>query len=461
MDSRSVADPTAPGGSEDGSNLHSGAEANENLENYADLYEYYSQFDGEHWDRCYKCKLHFSSVEEASAHFKAVCPDLWCSRCEATFKTPEDRQIHLQQGLSHWPCGTGACLFNAPQAKLQEAHWKQTKHRYECRGCNCWYEKRYWDKHLVTYHACSRCHQHQKSEEERKKHESDHIKTAGVIQCIGRCHLEFHNVGDMYSHLESGVCGSSIDQSDVIRCFAVHQGAEYLLFKDRKGILKRIFEGKNIETNPFKCPGDGCQENFGYFSSFLKHTTGKKCKFEFKESGSESSMLTHMEKNLFVDVAISRIKTMAENTNSGIQVHALYPDVPKERSQHLFIPDAEALRPLFVGIVRSYHLLLKEMIFQESDNIKKPGFLKIRIPKSFNRQLGFLEKSFNKANQAYVKQVSSKRKPHGDIFVYFQSAKMGQPGWKFLQDVDKVRKLLRVMIEHEMPRYEQHYQKLL
>ncbi|KAF3279770.1 hypothetical protein TWF970_003802 [Orbilia oligospora] len=456
MSPHSIQDVTASGSSKDGSNILEVTEGNENVQNYANLYEYYCQFNGEHWDRCYNCKLHFSSVEEASAHFKKTCPHLWCTRCQVTFKTSEDREAHLQHGFAHWPCGV--CSFNGPKVDAQEEHWAQTNHRYKCRGCNCWYEKRYWDEHLRTIHACSRCHEHQENEEERKKHEKEHIKAAGLFQCIGRCCREFKNVGDMFSHLESGVCESSINNSDVLQCFAVHQAAEYLLFKDRKGILKRIFEGKEVGSNPFNCPGKGCKENFGYFSSFLRHTAGKKCKFHFNESGPES-MLTHMEKNLFVDVAISKVQTMAENTTSGIQVHAFFPENLTDRPRYPIVPDIENLRLNFTGMARSYHAVLKEMIIQESDDIKEPGVLKFRIPKSFNRQLGFFEKSFNKASEAYTKQVSSKPNPRGDIFVYFQSTKMGHPGWKFLGDADELLKLLRVMFKYEMPSYEQYYSK--
>ncbi|KAK6357159.1 hypothetical protein TWF718_001484 [Orbilia javanica] len=415
--------------------------------------EYYQQFNGENWDHCYNCRLVFSSFNEANNHFSNVCPGLWCERCQVTFKTPQAREDHFTQGCAHWLCGV--CDFDGVTVDAQESHWKETKHRYECRGCTCWYERRYWDKHLRTYHACRRCHKHHDSAEQRRNHELEHTKEAGLLQCIGRCSREFATFGEMYVHLESGLCESSIENSDVLRCFAIHQGAEYLLVRDRKAILKKIFEGGELGINLFKCPGNGCEENFRYFSSFLKHGAGKKCAFAFKESGPDS-MLVHMENNLFLDVVIPKIKKMAEDTNFGIQVLPLTPEHPRNRLGAI-IPDTDALRPYFHTVVRCFHVCLKEIVLRPSNTVKKPGTLRVRIPKSFKRLLGALERNFHRATQAYMNGVTTAPHPHGDILIYYQATKKGEPAWKFLGDMHKVVQVLRVIYDFESPRYEKYY----
>ncbi|KAK6509393.1 hypothetical protein TWF481_004141 [Arthrobotrys musiformis] len=440
--------------SDKGDRRYLAIEATDTIEYSKTQKEYYYKYQGERPDRCYNCKLAFTSTAEAVKHFEKKCYFLWCKRCETTFKTKEEREEHFVHGSAHWKCGV--CKFDAPTFKLQEGHWKETGHRYECRGCNCWYEKRYWDKHLAVSFACCRCHKHHGSEEEQKKHEADHLKEAGVFECIGRCGKELPSLGAMYVHLESGTCESSIDAADVLRCFALHQGAEYLLIKDRKGILKLILDGKEPRTNCLRCPGQGCgNETFKVFSSFLLHTMGKRCKFEFK-SGPES-MLVHLENNLFLDVAIGRIKALVEATNSGIQVLSLLPEYSKDRTPYTHMPDIDTLRPFFAGVCRAYQTCVKELIFKQSYHVKTQGTLKIRILKSFVREITHFEKMYGRAYQAYTDNVSHAPRPRGDILIYFQATKASQPAWKFLKDVHTVSKIFKLMAEFESPKYIKYY----
>ncbi|KAK6363163.1 hypothetical protein TWF730_000608 [Orbilia blumenaviensis] len=416
--------------------------------------EYYLKYQGERWDRCHRCNLVFSTVEEAAAHFEETCPCLWCKRCEVTFKTPEEREEHFIHGSAHWRCGV--CKYDAPAVDVQEYHWRKTNHKFECRGCNFWYEKKYWDKHLTTSHACTRCHKHHGDEGKRKQHEAEHAKEAGTFLCVGRCGREFPTIGGMYGHIETGHCDSSIDSSDVLRCFAIHPGAEYLLVKDRKAILQRIFEGKHVYVNPFKCPGEGCEEgSFKTFSAFLQHATSKRCPFEFK-SGPES-MLVHMGKHLFVDSAIARIQAMNDNTRSGLQIHPLIPEHPRDRTPHTIIPNPDILRPFFTNIARCFQVCMKELILRPSRDIKKQGTIRIRIMKSFNREVGHLEKIFYKGNQMYADHVTNARNPHGDLLIYFQAMRMGVPAWRFLRDMHKVIRLFRVMLDFEAPHQYRHH----
>ncbi|KAK6536388.1 hypothetical protein TWF281_000626 [Arthrobotrys megalospora] len=442
------------GNSEADSSQYQATEATEAPEYTRYDREYYLRYQGEHWDRCHNCKLVFNTFEEAVAHFEERCPFLWCKRCEVTFKTPEDREDHFIHGSAHWRCGV--CKYDAPAVDVQERHWRQTNHKLECRGCNYWYAESYWNKHLRTSHACSKCHKHNGNEEQRMQHEAEHAKESDTFRCIGRCGKEFPTVGGMYSHLESGLCESAIDYYDVLRCFALHQGAEYLLVKDRKGILKRIFEGKEVHASPFTCPGKECtDETFKYFSAFLQHTQGTKCTFAFNKSGPES-MLVHMENNLFLDTAIAKIKSMADNTRSGIQVLSLVPENPRDRA-HATIPSAEFFRPFFTNITRYVQVCMKELTIRPSNDIKRPGVLKIRILKSFNRELEYLEKIYYKGHRMYTEGVTNAQPPHGDILIYFQSNRSAQPAWKYLSEVKKLIRLFRLMVDFDSPHYYQHY----
>ncbi|KAF3906540.1 hypothetical protein ABW20_dc0107594 [Dactylellina cionopaga] len=254
----------------------------------------------------------------------------------------------------------------------------------------------------------------------------------------------------MFIHLESGACDSTISYRDIFRTFAIHTAADLLLVTDRKGVLKRMFEGEDPECSPFQCPGRGteCGETFKFFSGFLQHTETGKCGFTFKKSG-DSSMLVHMEKHLFIDVAISRISKMEMTIRSGMQVLVICPEHPKER-KNAYLPDADELRGYFTNISRNIQICLKEVSYNTSVSAATPGYLKVRIPRAFARDMEQLERVYYKALNKYNEDVTDAPRPHGDILIYFQATKTSFVAWKFLKEVQKLVRVFRVLSDSQM-----------
>ncbi|KAF3911697.1 hypothetical protein AA313_de0203956 [Arthrobotrys entomopaga] len=253
----------------------------------------------------------------------------------------------------------------------------------------------------------------------------------------------------MYVHLESGACDSTIGFRDVFRAFAAHHAAELLLVDNRKGVLQCMFDGTDPDAYPFKCPGKECGELFKFFSGFLQHTEAGNCSFKFNKSG-DGSMLTHMEKHLFLDVATARISKMAGMTKAGIQIVALVPEHPKERAGAA-VPDVVGLRPYFTSISRCIQNCLKELQYRVSTTVEKPGMLRVRIPKAFARDLEALERTYFKALNKYSEEVTEAPRPHGDVLIYFQATKCSLLAWKFLNQVYKLIRVFRVALDCDVP----------
>ncbi|KAF3942034.1 hypothetical protein ABW19_dt0201096 [Dactylella cylindrospora] len=403
--------------------------------------------DSGSWQCCHNCNENFENLEEALQHFVESCPELWCKRCRRAFKSEDAKDQHFIHNYAHWQCGV--CEFDGLSVDAQERHWRKTGHKHECMGCRSFFEQPYYEKHMKSAHACTKCHKHLGDEIQRRKHELEHASD-GTHKCIGRCGRDYPTLGGMYIHLESGSCESSINFRDVFKTFANHPKAEYLLTPDRKGVLQPIFQGEDPESCPFVCPGKGekgCGEYFKFFSGFLQHAESGRCGWSFNKTG-DKSMLKHMESHLFLDTAIGRIAKMEESTRAGIQVLAIQPENPAERAG-AYLPDAAYLRVFFTDICKHIRTCLKEVSYTASTSSETPGTLKVRIPRAFFRDLGALERSYEIAMQGYGERVLRQLNPHGDIIIYFQTTKTSQTGLRFLKDIYKLINIFKLVCEHQ------------
>ncbi|KAK6349964.1 hypothetical protein TWF696_006219 [Orbilia brochopaga] len=407
-------------------------------------------YKGEPWNRCYNCNLYFTTLPAARAHFTAPashCTDFWCRRCERVFKSARAREEHYTHNWVHWRCGVDGCTYDGWTVGAQERHWRKSGHKVECMGCQSWFEEEWWAEHVAAVSACKVCGVHCDDDDARIEHEREHeTEPAAVHTCIGHCGREFPTIGGMYIHLESGACDSTITSQDVTRTFALHPHAEMLLVADRKAVLQLILTGEEPLIAPFKCPGEQCGEVFERFSGFLQHAETARCGFSFSRSGDNNSMLTHMDTHLFLDTAIARISRMEGAIRSGIQVLAIPPEHPRER-KGATMPNADRMRGFFALVTKSIQTCMREVIFTPSTTDEARGVLKIRIPRAFARELGELERAYERAMKAYAEAVLEVRQPHGDLIVYFQATKASLPAWEFLRDVGQLVRVMRVTVE--------------
>ncbi|KAJ6261805.1 hypothetical protein Dda_2604 [Drechslerella dactyloides] len=407
-------------------------------------------YKGEHWNRCYNCNVYFTTLLAAREHFTAPttrCSEHWCRRCERVFKTPRAREEHFTHNWVHWRCGVGDCGYDGWTVGAQERHWRKSGHKIECLGCQSWFEESWFAEHSAAVAACLVCGVHCDTDDAKVEHEKEHeINPPTVHTCIGHCGREFPTLGGMYVHLESGACDSTITSQDVSRTFALHAAADMLLVADRKAVLQPLLTGGEPLIAPFKCPGAQCGEVFKCFSGFLQHAETARCGFSFSRSGDSNSMLAHMTTHLFLDTVIARIDRMEGAIRSGIQVLAIPPEHPRER-KGAAMPNADRMRGFFTLVTKNIQACLREVLCLPSSTDEGRGVLKVKIPRAFARELGELERAYERAMKGYAEAVVEVRQPHGDLIVYFQATKASMPAWDFLRDVGQLVRVFRVMVD--------------